>query len=211
MTTPLRVNRWTAPRCSAAQSAFPRGYGACQSRRKTLRRSGAWPRAVAGTATSACRSNLRRRLRFGLLRTSHRLRRGFGLGLRLGHLGVRRSHRPRRDHLVALAVAVRVHDAEIVLGVLVEILGGDAVARRRRFARKRNIALEHLISIAADLDTGTAAFEYLTAVRRSRPIALALLLMLMMAAAVMASTVSFALALSHHALEILVGHHPPLG
>ena len=45
----------------------------------------------------------------------------------------------------------------------------------------------------------------------SWPIALALLLVLMMAAAVMASTVSFALALSHHALEILVGHHPPLG
>src|SRR5713101_437918 len=156
MTTPLRVNRWTAPRSSATQSAFPRGYGACQSRRKTLRRSGAWPRAVADTTTSASRSDLRRRLRFGLLRTSHRLCRGFGLGLRLGHLGVRRSHRPRRDHLVA--VAVRVHDAEIVLGVLVEVLGGDAVARRRRFARKRNVALEHLISIAADLDAGTAAF-----------------------------------------------------
>ena len=80
-----------------------------------------------------------------------------------------------------------------------------------RFARKRNVALEHLIGISANLDAGTAAFEYLTAMRRSWPIALALLLVLMMAAAVMASTVSFALALSHHALEILVGHHPPLG
>jgi hypothetical protein len=95
--------------------------------------------------------------------------------------------------------------------VLVQILGSDAVARRRRFAGKRNVALEHLIRITADLDAGAAAFEYLTAMRRSRPIALALLLVLMMTAAVMASTVSFALALSHHALEILVGHHPPLG
>jgi hypothetical protein len=114
--------------------------------------------------------------------------------------------------LVALTVAVRIHDAKIVLSVLVEILGCDSVARRRSFARKRNVALEHLISISANLDAGTAAFEYLTAMRRSRPIALALLLMLMMTtAAVMASTVSFALALSHHALKILIGHLPPLG
>ena len=110
-----------------------------------------------------------------------------------------------------IAVTVCIHNAEIVLRVLIQVFGSNPVTTGRRFARERDIAFEYLISIAADLDAGTAAFEYLTAMRRSRPIALALLLMLMMTAAVMASSVSFALALSHHALEILVGHHPPLG
>src|SRR6185312_1289534 len=47
-----------------------------------------------------------------------------------GHLGVGRRHRT----LVHRVLAVRVHDAEVMFGVLIVILGGDPVARRRRFA-----------------------------------------------------------------------------
>ena len=56
-------------------------------------------------------------------------------------------------------LAVRIHDAEIMLGVLIEVLRGDAVAAERRLARQRDIALEHLIGIAADFHARPVAVE----------------------------------------------------
>src|SRR5215472_1285450 len=79
-------------------------------------------------AAFARRLDLRRRLWLGRRRSGRGLWRGFGLRLWLRHLSVCRSHRPRRHHLVALAIAVRVHDTKIVLGMLIEILGSDAVS-----------------------------------------------------------------------------------
>jgi hypothetical protein len=46
-----------------------------------------------------------------------------------------------------------------VLGVLVEILGGDTVAGRRRIAGERQVFLEHLAGRASDLYVGTAAVK----------------------------------------------------
>jgi hypothetical protein len=42
-----------------------------------------------------------------------------------------------------------------VLCVLVEILGGDSIAGRRRFACQGEVAFEYLVSAATDLDVGS--------------------------------------------------------
>ena len=55
------------------------------------------------------------------------------------------------------------NDAEIVLRMLVEILGGNSIATRRRFTRQGEVALEYLVSAAADLDVGSVAVECLIA------------------------------------------------
>ncbi len=65
------------------------------------------------------------------------------------------------------AVAARVDDAEIVLGVLIEIFRRDAVAARRSFTRKRDISFEYLVGAAADFDVGTVAVEGLIPLGRS--------------------------------------------
>ena len=67
--------------------------------------------------------------------------------------------------LLTLMLAVRADHAIIMLGVLIEILGGDPVARRTRVARHCQILLEHLIGVAADTDIRPAAVEGLRALR----------------------------------------------
>jgi hypothetical protein len=54
-------------------------------------------------------------------------------------------------------------DAEIVLGVLVEILGGDSATGRRRPHARGDVALEALMRGAADANAGAAAAEGLSA------------------------------------------------
>jgi hypothetical protein len=78
------------------------------------------------------------------------------------HLDVGRCGRLRRDPLL-IALAASVIDAKIVLCVLVEILGGDSIAARGRFARQREVAVEYLVSAATDLDVGSVAVECLIA------------------------------------------------
>ena len=56
---------------------------------------------------------------------------------------------------------------EIVLCVLVEILGGNSVAARRRFACEGNVAFEYLVSAATDPDVGAVAVECLIVLRAS--------------------------------------------
>lgn len=146
-------------------------------------------------------------LRLGL---GHRLPSRIGLWIWVGHLGVCRRHRPRRDHLVRLAIAIGIHDTEIVLGMLIEILGGNPISRRCGLACERDVTLENLVRIAADFNARAAAFEYLHPMWWPRPVAL-LLLMMTAATVMVPAAVPLALALSHHALEVLVGHHPPLG
>jgi hypothetical protein len=59
------------------------------------------------------------------------------------HLDVGRCGRTRwRPLLIALAASVI--DAKIVLCVLVEILGGDSIAARCRYACQGEVALEYL-------------------------------------------------------------------
>jgi len=50
--------------------------------------------------------------------------------------------------------------AEIVLGVLVVVLGGDGVARGARIARKLQIFLRDVRGSTADLDVGAVGFEH---------------------------------------------------
>ena len=84
------------------------------------------------------------------------------------HLHVGRGRRPRRG--AALAFALRIHDAEIMLGVLIQVFRRDAVAAGLRLARQRDIALEHLIGVAADFNVRAVAVESLLAMRRARPV-----------------------------------------
>ena len=78
--------------------------------------------------------------------------------------------RGRRARLaLALPLALRIHDPVVVLGVLVQILRRDPVAAGLSLARHRDVALEHLIRVAANLDARAVALEGLRAVRRTRP------------------------------------------
>jgi len=78
------------------------------------------------------------------------------------HLDVGRCGRPRWRPLL-IAFAASVIDAKIVLCVLAEILGGDTIAARRRFACQGEVAFEYLVSAATDLDVGSVAVECLIA------------------------------------------------
>src|SRR5947209_5774223 len=77
------------------------------------------------------------------------------------------GRRCRAGLAVLLPVALRIHDAEIMLGVLIEVFRRDAVAARLRLPRHRDIALEHLIRVAAYLDARPVALKALGAVRRA--------------------------------------------
>src|SRR5216683_7567987 len=83
------------------------------------------------------------------------------------HLDVGRCGRPWRRPLL-IALAARVIDAKIVLRVLIEILGGNSIAARCRFACQGEVALEYLRGAAADLDVGPVAVECLIFLRDSR-------------------------------------------
>ena len=66
-----------------------------------------------------------------------------------------------------IALTARVVDTKIVLCMLVEILGGNSIAARRRFACQGEVALEYLVGAAADLDVGAIAVECLIVLRGS--------------------------------------------
>jgi hypothetical protein len=55
-----------------------------------------------------------------------------------------------------------------VLRTLVEMLGGNSIPARCRFACQGEVALEYLVGAPAHLDIGPAAVEYLTVLRDSR-------------------------------------------
>jgi len=90
-----------------------------------------------------------------LLRLLGVLHAGFGtLGL-LALAGVGRGYRAE----MLRAFAVRIHDAEIMLRMLVQVFRRDPVARRSGFPGERHIPLEHLIGISANLEAWTVAVE----------------------------------------------------
>ena len=66
-----------------------------------------------------------------------------------------------------IGLAVRIAQAEIVLGVLIEILCRNAVAASLGFSREGGVALEYLMRVAADLNVGAIAVEGLGSLRRS--------------------------------------------
>jgi hypothetical protein len=73
--------------------------------------------------------------------------------------------RPRRPLLSALAA--RIGDAEIVLGVLIEIFRGNAVVADSGFPRESDVPLEYLMGAPPDFDAGAIAVEGLISLRRS--------------------------------------------
>jgi hypothetical protein len=82
---------------------------------------------------------------------------------------------------MGVPISAGVADAEIVLGVLIEIFRGDGVAADRGFPREREISLKNLMGATADLDVGAIAVEGLAPLWRS-------LLLLEWPVAVIAST-----------------------
>jgi hypothetical protein len=66
-----------------------------------------------------------------------------------------------------IGVAVCIHDAEIVLRVLIQVFGSNPVATGRRLARERDIAFEYLVGVAADLYVGAVAVKSLDPLRQS--------------------------------------------
>jgi len=76
-----------------------------------------------------------------------------------------------------IAFAVRIVDAEIVLGVLIEIFGSNSVVSNRGFPRKADVTLEYLKTAATELDVGAVAVKGLIVLRNSgrlleRPVAI---------------------------------------
>jgi hypothetical protein len=92
------------------------------------------------------------------------------LTLSLGRNGllIGRRHRARRPMRAAFPIGV--HDAEIVLGVLIKVFGGDPVAAGGRFARQGHVAFENLVGVAANFYVWTITVESLNSVRHPRAV-----------------------------------------
>ncbi len=69
--------------------------------------------------------------------------------------------------MLRIALAARLVDAKIMLGVLIEIFGGYSIAARRRFACQGDVSLEDLPGGATDPDLGAAAVKRLIGLRNS--------------------------------------------
>jgi hypothetical protein len=125
------------------------------------------------------------------------------LAVAVGHVGIVRRLLMLRPWLALEALALGIHHPEIMFRVLKKIFRSDAIAGRLRLARQRQIALEHLIGVAANFDVGTVAVEGLRPVRRARsPV---LVVMIRIAAAIAAAR---SLLWSHVTCLVAVG---PIG
>jgi len=98
-----------------------------------------------------------------------------GLLVALARLAVAAAHfdigwGARPGLTLVLTLALGIHDAEIVFRVLIEILRRNPVAARLRFASQRQVALENLISVAADFNVRAVAVESLHPMRQTRSI-----------------------------------------
>ena len=85
-------------------------------------------------------------------------------------LEIRRSGRARRCPALRIGLAVGIHDAEIVLRVLVKIFGYDTVTARGRLTCERDIAFKDLVRVATDLYVRTVAVKSLSPMRHSRTV-----------------------------------------
>ncbi len=79
----------------------------------------------------------------------------------LFRIEIGRVHRTRRQ--MAWIFPIGVHDAEVMLGMLIKILGSDTVARGCRLAGEGHVSLEDLIGVAANFYAGTIAVKGLRA------------------------------------------------
>ena len=53
----------------------------------------------------------------------------------------------------------RVHNAKIMLGMLVKVLRGDSISTRRRLARKGNVTFEDLMRATLNFDVRAVTIE----------------------------------------------------
>ena len=63
-----------------------------------------------------------------------------------------------------------VPNPKIMLGMLVKVLCGDAIATRRRLPREGNVTFEDLMRGTSDFDVRTVTLEILTSMRYLLPI-----------------------------------------
>ena len=92
------------------------------------------------------------------------------LSLGAAQLEIGRSGRAWRCPALRVGLAIRIHNAEIVLCVLVQIFRCDPVSARRRLTCERYIALEDLVRVAADFYVRTVAVKRLNPMRHSRAV-----------------------------------------
>src|SRR4051812_35514256 len=78
--------------------------------------------------------------------------------------GISRRGRPWHGPLLS-ARSAHTREAEIMLGVLVEILRGNGIAANRGLACEGDVALKNLVGAAADSHVGAIAVECLIARR----------------------------------------------
>jgi len=72
--------------------------------------------------------------------------------------------------VVLVTFSRSVHNAKIMLGMLVKVLRGDSIATRRRLAREGDVTFEDLMSDTSNFNVRTVTIEGLTSVRYLLPI-----------------------------------------
>jgi len=68
-----------------------------------------------------------------------------------------------------------VHNPKIMLGMLVQVLRGDAIATRRRLVREGNVTFEDLMRATSNSNVRTVTIEGLTSVRYLLPISVGII------------------------------------
>ncbi len=92
------------------------------------------------------------------------------LSLSAAQLEIGRSGWACRCPALRVGLAVRIHNAEIVLRVLIQIFRCDSVSASRRLTCERDISFKDLVRVAADLYVRTVAVERLNSMRHSRTV-----------------------------------------
>jgi hypothetical protein len=110
---------------------------------------------------------IRQRVRPGLQQIVFCL---LALSLSAAQREIGRSGRAWRCPALRIGLAIRIHNAEIVLRVLIKIFGCDPVSACRRLTCERDISFEDLVCVAADLYVRTIAVKRLNPMRHSRTV-----------------------------------------
>ena len=97
--------------------------------------------------------------------------------------------------MVLVTFGSSVHNAKIMLGMLVKVLRGDSIATRRRLAREGNVTFEDLMRATPNFDVRTVTIEGLTSMRYLLPVTVGII-------TVMATMRSAGLFWSHHTCRI---------
>ena len=97
--------------------------------------------------------------------------------------------------MVLVTFGSSVHNAKIMLRMLVKVFRGDSIATRGRLAREGNVTFEDLMSATSNFDVRTVTIDGLTPVRYLLPIIIGII-------TVMATMRSAGLSWSHDTCRI---------